>query len=706
MIGLIRVGSLVCFAALLAAGESPATGDSAALTRARTALARMPLRFEANQGRMDPAIRYAARGLGYTLLLTGRGPALSFGDSKRVEIAMPGSNGAAQIEPLDPLSARTDSFIGTRANWRTQIPSYSRVRYRAVYPGIDLVYYGNQNQLEFDFVLAPGADPNAIRMQFRGASRLRLTAEGDLVIGSGRSQIVQKRPYIYQEEPGAGRKQISGDYVLTSRNTVRLRLADYDRTRPLVIDPVISYLTYMGGRGTDRVNAVKLGPDGRLYIAGQTDSSLMTATDGAFATANKGLTDVFLAILDTRPSGNSQLVYFSYLGGTNNDIPLGIDVDNQGFVYLTGTTASIDFPVAGTTLKTAGTTGTVDAFVTKIRPTDSGAEAVWYSTYLGGNTGNDSGNGIAVDASGVIYVIGTTQSSDFPVTSSTAYGPVLWEKQDAFVTKFDPSSGSLLYSTYLGGENLDEGRAIKVGSNGLVYFAASTLSQNFPWTGQAYATIPIGEQDIGVGIIDTNKAGGESVVYSSYFGGSGSDEVRGLSLDVQGNVILTGYTLSTDFPATGDAFQPTNVGSGDAYVSVLDLRQPFGSSLLYSTYLGGSGGDVAFDAKSDSIGNIYVTGYTLSANFPTGGNPPQNVWGGGTNIFLTKLRRGSAGSAGLLFSTYVGETGTYVGSSLAVGADGSMYVAGYGNAGLPLTEQHIRGFEGGQSDGFVFVIQQ
>ena len=242
-----RFASLVCWSGLLAASAVSAETDAAGLSRAKATLAQLPLRFEANQGRMDPSVQYAARGGGYTLLLTAAGPEFSFANASRIDIAMTGSNRAVRIEGLSPLPTRTDSFLGARANWRTGIPSYARVRYSSVYPGVDVIYYGNQNQLEFDFVLQPGADPNSIRMQFRGAKKLRLSPDGDLLMESGNSRIVQKRPLIYQEVSGSSpRREVSGRYTLMGRNTVGLRLENYDRTRTLVIDPVINYLTYMG----------------------------------------------------------------------------------------------------------------------------------------------------------------------------------------------------------------------------------------------------------------------------------------------------------------------------------------------------------------------------------------------------------------------------------------------------------------------------
>ena len=669
-------------------------------------MSRLPLRFEANQGRTNPEVRFIARSGAYALHLTTTGPVFDLPGSRRIDLKFPGSRRATAIEGLSPLALRTNSFVGRRENWRTNIPSYERVRYGAVYPGVDVLYYGNQNQLEFDFIVRPGADPNAIRMQFEGANRVTVSADGDLLVESGKSRILQKRPFIYQETPD-GRRAVSGRYALVGQNLVAIKLGDYDRTRTLVIDPVINFLTYLGGTGADRINAVKYGSDGRLYIAGQTDGGQLGATEGAYQIGGKGFADGFLAILDINAQGVGSLAYFTYFGGAAIDIPLAIDVDNQGFVYLTGTTTSTDFPLAGTAVQTtAQATNTQEAFVMKLRPKDPGAEALWYSIYLGGNEGIDSGTGITVDNAGNIYVIGTTQSDDFPVTSSTAYQAVPWGPQDVFISKIFPGDGTLVYSTYLGGEESEEGRAIALGPNGLVYFAATTLSQQFPWAGQPYSQIPFGARDVVAGVLDMNKPAFASLVYSTYIGGSSNDDALALSVDRTGNLLLTGYTLSTDFPITQDALQNVNVGNGDVFVAVLDARIGFQPGLRYSTFLGGRGGDAGYAIKDDAAGNIYVTGYSLSTDFPMAEGAPQPTWGGGTDIFVAKFKPGVAGRAALLFSTYVGATGTYVPTGLAVGPDGTMFVVGYGNRGLDITESHIQGFHGGVSDGFVFVIRQ
>ncbi len=528
---------------------------------------RLPLRFEENRGQFDPAVRFTARSAGSNLQLTSRGPAFLVGSSK-VELGLVHANASPVIEGLDRLAAVTNYMVGPRRQWHAGVANFARVQYRAVYPGIDVVYYGTQNQIEYDFVLAPGSNPDAIRMKFSGDVRVRITPEGDISLESGGAQVLQKAPAIFQDQ-----RRIQGRYTLLARNEVGFRLARYDRSRTLTIDPVLVYCTYMGSSGYDQITAAKMGPNGRLYVTGSTNTGEMPYIDGAYNNYTAGLTDIFLAIIDTTANGNFQLVYFSYLGGTNLDVPLALDVDSKGVAYMTGTTTSVDFPMAGTSVQSTGSATTIDAFVAAIDPSLYGGVSLVYSSYLGGASGDDSGNGIVVDKNGFIYVIGTTKSTDFPVTTS-AYAAVLYGPQDAFLCKIDPSSASMLYSSYMGGELSDDGRAIAVGSNGMVYFAASTISTLFPMEGPGYRQTLQGLEDVVIGMMDMTQFGEPSLVYSTYFGGSDLDEVRGITLDAKNNVILTGYTLSTDFPATSDAVQNAPGGNGDAFVSIVNPLDP------------------------------------------------------------------------------------------------------------------------------------
>jgi len=694
-----RFGVVLCAALTLAAAPR-----EAAITQAKATLAQTPLRFEANRGQWDPAVLYAARSGGYDLALTAHGPALAVAGSHRVDISMPNSNPAPNIEAIGKLPTRTDYFLGAREQWHTNIANYSRVRYGAVYPGVDVVYYGRQNQLEFDFVLQPGADPRAIRLQFQGAKRLSITPEGDLAFEFGNGRMLQKKPLIYQEDPLTSiRREIPGRYVRVARNVVGLRLDGYDRKRPLVIDPTLVYCSYLGGTGVDQISAAQVDSQGHLFVTGSTATGDLLATNDAYATSPPSQTSIFVAILDTTPGSGFPVLYFTYIGGGGADIPLAMAVDSEENVYLTGTTDSTNFPLTVNAVQTTGAGSVISAFVLELNPLGmSGGVSLVYSTFLGGTTGDTSGNGIAVDRKGMIYVTGSTKATDFPLTDS-AYQNVTWGTQDAFFSEIDPNAGALVYSTYLGGEVADQGRSIAVAPNGLVYFAVTTESTQFPMAGLAYnynLTSPFG---IVIGVMDMTKVGADSLVYATYFGGSDIQEVRGIAFDAAGNLLVTGYTLSKDFPVTPDAFQPKSNGNGDAFVSVVNPMD-WSHFLVYSTYLGGSQGEVAYGVAGDKAGYIYVTGYTLSPDFPTTPDAIQPVWGGGIDLFVTKLRPGVSGPGGLPSSTYVGAHGVYAPTGLALGRDGTIYVVGSGNLGLPATADAIQGYAGGLSDGFILVL--
>jgi len=697
MLRLSRFGFLVCAASVSWAAGRPSVPDPA-VSEANAALAQLPLRFEANQGQTNPAVRYTARAGGYILYLTSHGPTLGLPGSRHVDISLLNSNRSPQIEALDRLNTRTNYFVGKRESWHADVPSYSRVRYRAVYPGVDVVYYGNHNRLEYDLVLQAGADPRAIRQQFRGASRVHISAEGDLVVEAGGSRLVQKKPFIYQE---ASRRQIAGHYILLARNTVGLSLGRYDRTQPLVIDPTIEYCSYLGGSGDDKINAVKLTPQGLLYVAGSTPTGDFTAVGNYYDPYYTALIDVFIAILDTTPSGAFNLVYLTYLGGSGDDIPLAMDVDASGVLYLTGTTTSTDFAVTTNAFQTIGAGSSTQAFVVQLDPSVAGPNALYFASFLGGTTAGNSGNGIVVDPNGLIDIVGTTMASDFPVTAS-AYQGAIWGPSDVFLCQIDPVAGALLYATYLGGENDDDGRAILVGQNGLVYFTASTLSTQFPMAAYNYSGVPFGAEDVIVGAMDFTQQGSASLVYSTYFGGSANDEVRGMAFDANGNLIITGYTLSSDFPVTANAIQSSYHGNSDGWVAVVNPAILGPGFLIYSTYLGGAHGDAGYRVAGDSAGYIYVTGYTLSADFPATANALQSTWPGGTDVFITKFNPAVAGPSSIQFSTYFGATNVYLPYGLVIGPDGTIFVVGVAGQGL-FSEA---GYGGGASDGFILAIAQ
>jgi Beta-propeller repeat len=709
----------LCVFLVLSAGPVLAVDRDAAASRAGATLSRLPMRFEENRGQWNPEVLYAARsGSGHGgLFLTANGLVMVGSAGKqtpvhRVDISLLHGNPQPQIEPLDRLPAQTNYFIGRRADWHTGISQYSRIAYRSVYPGIDIVYYGSPDQLEYDFLLNPEADPAAIRFQFRGADDIKLNDAGDLVIEAGGAQFLQKRPLLYQQDSDSSRRTaVEGRYRVLPGNVIALDVSRYDHSRPLVIDPVVTYASFLGGSATDQINAVTTDSKGLLYVVGYTDSNNMQPTYNGLQGAIAGENDAFIAIFNTAAYGGPSLTYLTYLGGSNNDAATAITVDGGGNLYVTGTTSSTDFPTAGNAVQTAlalGTTETVfnpNVFVAVI----SQNNGLVYSTYYGG-TGGDYPYAIGLDAKSNIYVGGTTSSTDFPVTSN-AYAAVLWGPSDVFVLELNINATAALYATYIGGENADDGRGFAVTPGGQVYFAASTLSTEFPLAGNVYQNSLTGIENLVVGILDLTKSGNQSLVYSTYFGGSTIEEVRQLILDPSGDVLLTGWTLSSDFPVTPNAFNTQYGGAGNAFVTRVNPNAPPSGFLLYSTYIGGSGGDVGYGVATDAAGNLYCAGYTLSTNFPVTSDAALSQWGNGVEAFLVIINPAVAGSGALEYGTYFGTGGFHVATGVAVTASGSILIGGYTTdalfgVGNAINAAYQSGFAGGYSDGFVIALQQ
>ncbi len=727
MIRTYRLFLMGCAAsALLSAGDprpDPIGQDDAI---AHEALAQLPLRFEANQGQFDPAVRYAARTSSYSVALTANGASFAFPGSPRISLSLPGSSAAPVIDPQEPMAARTGYMIGRRENWHTGIANYSRIRYRSVYPGVDLVFYGNENKLEYDFVLNPGADPNAIRLQFSGGAKLSVTPDGDLALDTPGGRILQHRPSIYQQIQQQSRQQIptsrapdrravSGRYRLLADGLVGVQVDAYDRSQSLVIDPTITYATLMGGGATETMAGMKI-RNGLIYIVGSTASGdwAQKSTDNAYNSE----VDCFIEIINISTPGNYTLTYFSYLGGSGNDYPLAMDVDAPGFIYLAGYTTSTDYPmqgnvltgmVQGNTSLQAGNATANAGFLSKVDPNAAGTgNSLVFSTFLNGTLGNDQVEGIAVGPNGIAYAIGTTKSADFPITAN-AYAASLYGPSDCFLAQVDTQNDILLYSSFFGSELDDDGKAIALGTNGLVYFAGSTDGVQFPVAGQAYNQFSSGNYDVVLGAFDLTQSGVNTLVYGTYFGGSDIDQVNAIALDAKGRMLLTGFTLSTNFPVTAlTAVQSTNHGNGDVFVSLLDLTKPPSGFLLYSTFLGGSDGDVGYGVTSDSSDHLYVTGYSMSANFPVAGSAPQPNWGGGIDLFIARINPAVAGLPGLDYSTYIGLDNTMVGCCVALGSDGSLFTGGYTEGYIPLIPSVYTPLQsyygGGFSDDFLLVL--
>jgi hypothetical protein len=695
-----RLALLGCLTGLAAAGPPPA--------RFKELLAAPSLRFEPNLGQYPASVRFAARSGRVNLRLTAREAILRLAGENpaTVRMSLPGSNPAPRIEGAGQLASRSHYFLGNRReNWRTGVAHYRSVRYAAVYPGVDLVYYSAGDGLEYDFLVRPGADPQQIRIRFRGAQRLTLSPQGDLQLRVGGLELTQRKPVAYQ--PPA--RPVECRYRLLGSDVAAFELVGYDPSLPLVIDPVLVYSSFLGAGAQDSIVGVKLDGAGMVYVVGYTDSGDLPAVPGSYKDASAGGRDIFIAKFNPALAGAESLVYFTYFGGSGADTPTAMTVDAVGSVYVTGSTTSTDLPTGGQgpQFSLGGTAGS-DAFVVKLNPAIPGEYALLFGTYLGGS-GTDIGYAIDVDAKGAIYVAGLTTSQDFPLAGHPVQAG-LWGPQDGFVVKLSPAVGppdSLVYSTYLGGEAIDECRAIAVAPTGLVFVAGSTFSgETFQVLGTAFQPAYGGAGDIFLTVLNLNRPGFDAVVYSTFLGGSSMDVVRKITPAPGGGVLLTGYTLSADFPITSDAFQPTPGGNGDVFLIQLDPSLAGEAGLVYSTFLGGSGSEVAYDLLADAQKNVYLTGYTFSADFPVTSDAFQPLYSGGMDVFCAKLNLGVPPAQALAYSTLAGRGGINIGYGIAVSPAGVIYLAGYSqDRAFPVTDNALQAAHGGGfSDGFILAL--
>lgn len=694
--------------------EPEASSHSLALAsrvQAMKMYAALPMSFEANKGQSDPRVKFLAHAPGYTLFLTDREVVLSLpanspaqaGDPVRqnpirlrqeasgtpkpmhtVRLRFVGASKPAAIVGGDRFPGKTNYFIGSDPKqWHIDVPNYAAVKYRNLYPGVDAVFHGDNRRLEFDFNIAPGADPDAIALQVDGARNIRLNPTGDVLLRMDATRdVVMGRPHIYQQS-AEGRHDIMGHYVLGDRNRIVFVLGPYDHAQQLIIDPTVDYATYLGGNGTDYAEGIAVDSSGNAYVAGNTSSTnFPTTTDGYQPTcldckAGVSYGEGFVSKLS--PDGSS-LIYSTYLSGA---IIFGIAVDSSGSAYVAGGVAAIvesgsglpGLPVVNAFQSTNH--GTIEnAFVTKLSPDGSSLD---YSTYLGGSY-SDEAFGIAVDSSGSAYVTGLTNSFGFPTENpiqascdECGYSTGNLFDGDAFVTKVSADGSSLVYSTYLGGSEEDSGQAIAVDSSGSAYITGLTQSIDFPTANPfqaANASILLTTTGANAFVAKLNP-GGSALDYSTYLGGADEDYGAGIAVDSAGSAYVTGFAQSHNFP-TMNPFQATMLGDNDAFVTKFNVD---GSSLVYSTYLGGQSTTQGSSIAVDSFGNAYVTGSTTSNYFPVVDATQPNCLSCSsyTSAFVSQLN--ATGSA-LLFSTYLGGSNTNAAYGVALDPSGNAYVAG------------------------------
>jgi hypothetical protein len=723
--------------------------------------AKLPMGFEPNVGQANDQAKYLARGEGYTVFLTPgeavlglrngartkphdltrdsvASPERRSGDTLRIKLI--GANSEPVLAGIDELPGKSNYLKGNQpSNWHVGIPNYRKVAERGVYSGIDLVYYGTQRQLEYDFVVSPGADPRVIQLAIDGRKKLHIDKQGELVARVAGGEVHLKKPVAYQEGNG-GKQTVAANYVLRRDGGVAFQLGKYDKSRTLVIDPILSYSTYLGGSNIDGANAIAVAPDKTAFITGGT-YSLDFPTAHPLQPNHGGPDDFFKdAFVSKLSADGSMLLYSTYLGGKLEDVGYGIAVDAFGDAYVTGTTESADFPVPSTIPSfnplcggdgACGATwnpqGFIvrNAFVIKLNPEGS---APLYSGFLGFYE-NVIGQAIAVDENQIAYVTGQvgpnltptvvitppkTPPPPFPITPNAAQLTFGGGVTDAFVTKISATGNSIQYSTYLGGSDEEIGYGIATDGKANAYVTGITYSSNFPVLNSLQASYA-GAGDAFFSKINTDGSGTGPgpLLYSTYLGGSNLDQGNGIAVDGTGIAYITGTAgqsvvsfSNSSHCGNGVAAGPCG-GTADAFVAKMDATKSGSSSLLYFTYLGGSLADAGNGIAVDTDGNAYVTGSTVSIDFPITAAVFQPKYGGGNaDAFVAEL--GPSGST-LAYSSYLGGTNTDIGFGIAVdstsNSTGAAYIAGQTcSQDFPLANP-FQAAPGGNCDAFISKVE-
>jgi hypothetical protein len=705
----IRVSLLVAVStfSLLVPGCFAGETGSPPVTASRTAagaLAGLPLAFEPNVGQASGDVQYLARMPGsivllgtsqLTMALHRRVQPVAKNDATvpsevtellRVDLLGTASSSRARGERR--LAATSNYFIGSdAAQWRRKVATYSRVRYSSIYRNVDLLYYGKNGSLEYDFVVRPGGNPESIRFALPDTMSVELEPSGDLIVQASDSQMRMRRPVSYQVIDGR-RREVQSRFRQLGDREYGLELGHYDRRRAVVIDPVLAYSSYLGGIADEGIFGITFDSSGNIYLAGET-SSVNFPVANSLQSHLAGNYDAFVAKFD--PTGRT-LLYSTYLGGSDYDHATSLLVDDGGNVYMGGVTRSMNFPTANALQSSYSGNG--DGFVAKISPT--GSELI-FSTYLGG-TSFDLVSGIAVGRGHSIYLTGSTSSTNFPTTAHAIsnrcdLGVNTICTGDAFITKLD-STGHLMYSTYLGGSSPDGASGITADTFGDAYVTGQTGSHDFPVL-MAWQRALAGS--VNAFVLKLHDGGGP--IWSTYLGGSGVDSGTGITVDRQRNVYVTGTTTSPNFPLS-HAFQTSNHGGqSDGFVTKFDER---GTHLVYSTYIGGSGWDFPWTIKLFNGSDATIVGFTSSADFPLS-SPLQSIYGGGrTDAFVAQFDY--AGNQ-LRFSTYLGGSGDDAGYAIAIGSSHTMWVGGStSSVNFPLVNAFQPVYGGGPFDAFFSKI--
>jgi hypothetical protein len=707
-----------------AAAINPDRVEIEASTRfqVETAYGNLPLSFEPNRGQTDPQVKFISRAGNRTLWLTGDEAVLAIGRQSRawssrkavgapvdqpapavLRIKFLGANSNAGIAGEDQQPGTVNYFARRPEQWRTKIPTYAHVRYRSLYPGIDLIFYGNNRELEYDLVVSPGADPGQIRLGIAGAESLRLDAKGNLVLKTAAGDVIQQKPRTYQRK-GGKLVTVAGEYAISGKDEVGFRLGAYDRRAAVVIDPVLRYATFLGGSEFDSASAIAVDSQNRAVVVGGTCSPNFPITAGKTTPIP---CSAFITKFDFT---GSRLIFSTSIGAGTlfTDVIFGLALDPANNIYVAGTTSFPgSFPTTPGSFQTV-TKGGDDAFAVKLDP---GGSHMIYSTLLGGSN-FDRAADIAANADGNAYIVGSTQSADFPTTPGafqrqckSVTVPGFCDSTPAFVTKLNANGTQAIYSTVLGGSDGQTGSGIAVDSSGNAYVAGTTTSKDFPTTaGSAQPVFGGGSQD---GFVTKLSASGSHPIYSTYLGGNGFDQALSIAVDSSGNAFATGQTGSKNFP-TKNAFQPecalvTSGGCGNAFVVKLS---PNLGHLIYSTFLGGgqNGFDFGAGIAVTKDGQAYVTGSTTSSAFPTTQAAFQRIFRGNSinsNAFITKFS--SAGS--LIYSSYLGGEVDAFAAGVALDRDTNAYVAGgVAQGGFLVTPGAFQQKTNGGEDAFIAKV--
>ena len=671
------------------------------------ALRSLPLSFEPNRGQADADVKFLGRGSGFALLLKSNEAvfalheqARAVGDrasadndapndqsspSPRLSMKLEGARPTSFVSGAERQVARANYILGNDpSKWIRNVETYSRVLYSEVYPGVDLTFYGNGRQLEYDFTVAPGADPREIKLRFGGADELELSSEGALILHTAAGEVSHDRPVAYQEMNGS-RVQVAAEFKRFPDETIGFQIGDYDPTQPLVIDPVLVFSTYLGGSAADFCRGVLVDSVGNSLLVGDSFSS------DFLRNATPTNSDVFIGTLN----GNGLLLNYTYFGGNKNDFATGLAVDSAGNFYLCGTTESPNFPV----LKSFGSAllGASDAFVAKLVPSkdDPTILVFEYSSLIGGS-GEETGVSVAVDNAGSAFITGRTSSLDFPI-SAPIQASYKGGDSDAFVTKLSTDGKSLIYSTYLGGsgtENLIRKTGISIDSSGNAYVTGDTQSVDFP-TKNALRSSKTGAAATSDGFVAKINPSGSDFIYATYLGGSEDDFALAIGADQSGSAYVTGRTKSTSFSGSSST-RPT-AATTDAFVAKLNAS---GSAISYLTFVGGSIGDESGNAIAvDESGNAVIGG--SAGDGVSMVKAIQSYFrGGASDVLVAKL-----GASGVVaFSTYIGGSGADTALSVGLDKNGAIFVTGVTDSKDFLTVSPlVRNNSGGQ-DIFIAKI--